>query len=67
MDIIVMQKLKSYTPEEEAHKKEKTFVDNISDKDKEKTNNSFKILNTLFYLVVFLFYTSIPQKILLFV
>jgi AraC-like DNA-binding protein/mannose-6-phosphate isomerase-like protein (cupin superfamily) len=49
MDIIVMQKLKSYTPEEEAHKKEKTFVDNISDKDKEKTNNSFKILNTLFY------------------
>lgn len=41
--------LKSYTKQETAQLRENRFVDNILDKDKEMGNNSFKILNTLFY------------------
>lgn len=49
MDKKVIEQLRAYTEQEKAHKTEHRFVDNISEKDKELSNDSFKILNSLFY------------------
>ncbi|MEC5273650.1 AraC family transcriptional regulator [Caldifermentibacillus hisashii] len=45
----VIERLKTYTIQEKTQLMENRFVDNILDKDKKMENNSFKILNSLFY------------------